>query len=98
VSIKFEMAVNARTAKALSLTMPLLIALVADDVIDWFMPRFGRTWLRNFRQCDRNVPCSAGHLRPSIRVFGRIGDVTNERFQNQKELFGKHGFPSIAIA
>lgn len=44
----------------------------------------------SFRQFDRNVPCSAYYLRPSIWVSG-ISEVTNERFQDQKELFGKHG-------
>jgi putative ABC transport system substrate-binding protein len=34
VPIKFEMAVNARTAKALGLAVPLSIILVADEVID----------------------------------------------------------------
>jgi putative tryptophan/tyrosine transport system substrate-binding protein len=34
VPIKFEMAVNARTAKALGLTVPLPITLVADEVIE----------------------------------------------------------------
>ncbi len=34
VPIKFEMAVNARTAKALGLTMPLSITLAADEVVD----------------------------------------------------------------
>jgi len=34
VPIKFDMAVNARTAKALGLTVPLSITLVADEVIE----------------------------------------------------------------
>ena len=34
VPIKFEMAVNARTAKALGLAVPLSIILGADEVID----------------------------------------------------------------
>jgi putative ABC transport system substrate-binding protein len=34
VPIKFEIAVNARTAKALGLTVPLSITLAADEVID----------------------------------------------------------------
>jgi hypothetical protein len=35
VPIKFEMAVNARTAKALGLTVPLTMQLTADEVIDF---------------------------------------------------------------
>jgi putative ABC transport system substrate-binding protein len=34
VPIKFELAVNARTAKALGLTVPLTMQMTADEVID----------------------------------------------------------------
>jgi hypothetical protein len=47
---------------------------------------------------DRNVPRSADDLRRSIWVTGCISKVTDDRFQKQKELFGKHGESSIATA
>jgi hypothetical protein len=48
---------------------------------------------------DRDVPRSADHLRRSIWVASCISEVTNDRFQRQEELFGKHGdYPSIATA
>jgi hypothetical protein len=50
------------------------------------------------RQFDRYVPCSAYHLGRAILVLGFISQVTNERFQNQNEFFGKHGYLSIAVA
>jgi hypothetical protein len=56
----------------------------------------GATW-----QLDRDKLRSAYHLRPSIRVCGgsRIGEMTDQRFQNQNELFGKHGDePPLQIA
>jgi hypothetical protein len=49
--------------------------------------------LCNLRQFDWNEARPAHDVRAAIGVrrCSGIGDVINERFQNQKKFFGKHG-------
>jgi hypothetical protein len=54
---------------------------------------FRRSNPDSVRQFDCNKSRPARNFRASVRVYRRswIGEMINDRFQNQKKLFGKHG-------
>src|SRR5262249_44007251 len=58
VPVKYEMAVNLKTAKALGLTVSQSILLRADEVIEWCFAAVHMSALGPTRKCSRSAPTS----------------------------------------